>query len=365
MNCSFKKPHSRLLCLTLVFLLVIGMFAGCKKDGGKDTEPSTEDNLPPGLVEVKPTEPSTEATEPSAPVDENAAIVIVDEAEVRITPSMDDDPITTVAKGKQVTIVREVKVGETGWTLIRQGWVLSDEIEKVHTPDDKDDDKTGDDKTPEETKPADKDNNKNDDKTNTTTTGTKGIVTGSELNIRKEPNVNSDRVDGYKRGDRVTILETKNGWGRTNKGWISLDYVYQDGTQGANPANGVITGNGLNVRTGPGVNYDRVSSLNFGDRVNILERITVNGSEWACIKDGWISMEYVYVDGTTGAASGTGTVNGEGVNVRSGPGVNFGAVGSKNTGDPVTVYAQFQIGNMTWGCIGNAQWIAMQYVNMG
>jgi len=108
-----------------------------------------------------------------------------------------------------------------------------------------------------------------------------------------------------------------------------------------------------------------VDTLNFGARVNILERITVGGTEWGCIKGGWISMEYVYVDGTQGAAAGTGTVNGDQVNVRSGPGTNFNSVGSKNTGDAVTVYAQFQIGQMTWGCIGNGQWIAMQFVNMG
>lgn len=366
MSYSFKKSHLRLLSMTLAFLLVFGMFAGCKKDSAKETVPTTEDNLPPGLVEVKPTE-TTAPPETTAPMDENAAIVIVDKAEVRQTPSMDDKPIGSVEKGKQVTIVREVNIGGTGWTLIREGWVTSDSIEKAVAPDDKGDDKTNEDKTPEATKPNDKDNDKNNDKTTTTDNGngTKAIVTASELNIRKEANQNSDRVDVYKKGDRITILETKGTWGRTNKGWVSLNYVYQDGTQGANPANGVITGNGLNVRSGPGTNYDRVETLNFGARVNILERITVNGKEWGCIKGGWISMEYVYVDGTQGAAAGTGTVNGDQVNVRSGPGTNFGSVGSKNTGDAVTIYAQFQIGQMTWGCIGNGQWIAMQFVNMG
>lgn len=366
MNCFFKKPHSRLLCLALVFLLVIGIFAGCKKDSGEDTTPSTEDNLPPGLVEVKPTETTEPTTEPTVPLDKNSAIVIVDKAEVRQTPSMDDNPIGSVEKGKVVTIVREVNIGGTGWTLIREGWVLTNEIERAQDPDDTGDDSTGDDKTNEDNKPDDnKDNNKDDNKTTNTGTGTKGIVTASELNVRKEANQNSDRVAVYVKGDRITILETKGGWGRTDKGWVSLNYVYQDGTQGANPANGVITGNGLNVRSGPGTKYDRVDTLNFGARVNILERITVGGKEWGCIKGGWISMEYVYVDGTQGAAAGTGTVNGDQVNVRSGPGTNFGSVGSKNTGDPVTIYAQFQIGDMTWGCIGNGQWISMKYVNMG
>ena len=363
MSYSFKKSHMRLLSLALVLLLVCGMFAGCKKSPDAETVPTTEDNLPPGLVEVKPTEDTTEITQPAEPIDENSAVVIVDVADVRQTPSMDDKPIGHLNKGTRVTIVREVNIGGAGWTLIREGWVPTDAIEKSFVPEPTtgEDEPTGTD-TPPETKPNEK---PNDSTTANNGNGTKGVVTASELNIRKEPSQTAERVDAYKAGDRVTILETKNGWGRTNKGWISLNYVYQDGTKGANPANGVITGNQLNVRSGPGTNYDRVDSLNFGARVEILERITIGGTQWACIKGGWISMEFVYVDGTTGAAAGTGTVNGDQVNVRSGPGTNFGAVGSKNTGDPVTVYAQFTIGDMTWGCIGNAQWISMKYVNMG
>lgn len=363
MSYTFKKPYSRMLCLILVFLMVIGMFAGCKKKDNDDTTPSSEDNLPPGLVEVKPTDETTEPSESTGPVDENAAVVIVDKADVRQTPSMDADPIGSVVKGTQVTIVREVNIGGTGWTLIREGWVTSDSIEKSYVPEPGTDDTKPNEDTPPATKPGNGD--QDDDKTTNTGNATKGVVTASELNIRKEPAQNAERLGAYKKGDRVTILETKNGWGRTDKGWVSLTYVYQDGTKGANPANGVVSATQLNVRSGPGTNYDRVDSLNFGSRVNILERITVGGTEWACIKGGWIAMEHVYVDGTTGAASGTGTVSGDAVNVRSGPGTNFGAVGSKNTGDPVTIYAQFTIGDMTWGCIGNGQWISMKYVNMG
>lgn len=363
MSYSFKKSHMRLLSLALAMLLVVSMFAGCSKNDAGETTETTEDNTPPGLVEVKPTESTAEITKPAEPIDENAAVVIVEVADVRQTPSLDDKPIGHLNKGTQVTIVREVNIGGAGWTLIREGWVTSDSIEKSYVPEPTtgEDDPSGTD-TPPETKPNEK---PNEGTTANNGNGTKGVVTASELNIRKDPSQSSDRVDVYKAGDRITILETKNGWGRTNKGWVSLNYVYQDGTKGANPANGVITGNQLNVRSGPGTKYDRVDSLNFGARVEILERITIGGTQWACIKGGWISMEYVYVDGTTGAASGTGTVNGDQVNVRSGPGTNFGAVGSKNTGDPVTVYAQFTIGDMTWGCIGNAQWISMKYVNMG
>ena len=58
------------------------------------------------------------------------------------------------------------------------------------------------------------------------TTGSATVTVG--LNIRKEPDASAEKVDAYKEGDRVTILEVKNGWGKTDKGWINLDYVRYD-----------------------------------------------------------------------------------------------------------------------------------------
>ena len=57
-------------------------------------------------------------------------------------------------------------------------------------------------------------------------TGNATVATG--LNIREEPNADSTKLDVYKEGDQVVILEVKDGWGRTDKGWINLDYVKYD-----------------------------------------------------------------------------------------------------------------------------------------
>ncbi len=58
------------------------------------------------------------------------------------------------------------------------------------------------------------------------TTGSATVTIG--LNIREEPNPDSEKVDAYKKGDRVIITEVKDGWGKTDKGWINLDYVKYD-----------------------------------------------------------------------------------------------------------------------------------------
>lgn len=53
-----------------------------------------------------------------------------------------------------------------------------------------------------------------------------GIVTAvPALNIREKPGPRSAAVGIYDNGTVVSILETKNGWGRTDQGWIHLDYV--------------------------------------------------------------------------------------------------------------------------------------------
>lgn len=45
------------------------------------------------------------------------------------------------------------------------------------------------------------------------------------LNIRQEPNADSEQVGSYKTGESVTITEVQGNWGKTDKGWINLKYV--------------------------------------------------------------------------------------------------------------------------------------------
>ena len=51
------------------------------------------------------------------------------------------------------------------------------------------------------------------------------ITADPALNIREKPKASSAVVGNYPSGETVTILETKDGWGRTDKGWIHMDYV--------------------------------------------------------------------------------------------------------------------------------------------
>ena len=196
-----------------------------------------------------------------------------------------------------------------------------------------------------------------------TTVQFKGIVTASELNVRSSASTEGTKVGSLSFGDRVEILEKSGDWGRTKDGWISLNYVYQDGTKGSKATGGIVTGNALNVRSGPGTGYGAVGSLNAGDRVDVLEQFTYNGTTWGCIKNGWISMEYVYVDGSGTGNDKEGTITGDNLNIRSGPGTGYGSVGSLNSGDRVTILYEVTVGDTTWGNIDKG-WISMDYVDL-
>ena len=53
---------------------------------------------------------------------------------------------------------------------------------------------------------------------------------GDGVNIRSEASTSGKVQGAYNKGDVVTILEIKGEWGRTNKGWIKMEYVNTNST---------------------------------------------------------------------------------------------------------------------------------------
>lgn len=51
------------------------------------------------------------------------------------------------------------------------------------------------------------------------------VITADKLNVRSGPGKEYDIVGELRQGDRVEVFETDGGWGRTDGGWISLDYA--------------------------------------------------------------------------------------------------------------------------------------------
>lgn len=208
---------------------------------------------------------------------------------------------------------------------------------------------------------------------------TMGTVTAGKLNIRKGAGSQYDPIDSYLKGDRVEIIETvivdDTVWGRTGIGWIGMGYVRMDGTPApvdpeADDSDaieivsdgslgilgyGVVDLGTLNVRSGPGTEYERVRTVSEGTRYAYYEET----DDWVRIEDGWVSKEYFYMEGTTADDAGFGTVTIDKLNIRTGPHTTFQSIGTCNTGDAVDILAQ--VG--TWGYTGEG-WISMTYVEL-
>ena len=56
------------------------------------------------------------------------------------------------------------------------------------------------------------------------------------------------------------------------------------------------TGDNVNIRSGAGSDYPAVGTLNYGDRVTILEDKKVGDTTWGKTSKGWISLDYVSLD---------------------------------------------------------------------
>ncbi|MBR5020643.1 MAG: SH3 domain-containing protein [Oscillospiraceae bacterium] len=104
------------------------------------------------------------------------------------------DKVGSVKSGEKLTITQLKLVSGTPWGKISSGWVCLDYV-KMNKP----------------------------------SSGAPALILGDDLNIRKGAGKSYSVVGQYDKGDVVNILETKTvsgtTWGRTSKGWVSMEYV--------------------------------------------------------------------------------------------------------------------------------------------
>lgn len=85
------------------------------------------------------------------------------------------------------------------------------------------------------------------------------VTANDGLNLRKESNTSSSILKAFTKGTSLKIYEIKNNWGRTDNGWVCLDYTdYKtDSSSSSKYTTGryVVNCEVLTVRTGPGTNY--------------------------------------------------------------------------------------------------------------
>lgn len=214
------------------------------------------------------------------------------------------------------------------------------------------------------------------------------------VNVRQGPGTGSPVVSRAVNGTKVEIFETSTvgtvKWGRIRGGWISMDYVEPDKTEGSDKneaasgssedsggQDGTVTAYNVNVRSGPGTQYGIVCRVTSGQKVTVYEQKTSGSLNWGRIgTNQWICLAYVRLGASGGeSASGgtesatvqktvTGKVNVVNLNVRSGPGTNYQRVGSFGAGAMVTIFEQTTGAGTRWGRIANDRWVCMDYITL-
>ena len=133
-----------------------------------------------------------------------------------------------------------------------------------------------------------------------------------------------------------------------------------------------VTADTLNVRSGPGLDNNRIGLAYYGAQ---LEVIAVNSAgSWVqvcCIngKQGWVSAEYVAAadsaaPAATANSSGEPTVSSSGtVNLRGGPGTNYSRVGTLRAGQRLRIVGKNS--NASWWQVETSSgkaWVAASVV---
>lgn len=122
----------------------------------------------------------------------------------------------------------------------------------------------------------------------------------------------------------------------------------------------VTSDDGLNIRKGPGTNYDIIGSYKKNEVVTVYGY--TSDRSWLRVKTGYISAKYTKeVDTAKVTQSDTykATVTAErGLNVRKGPGTGYARVNVLTNGATVTVIGE----SNGWSKIGENKWVSSQYL---
>ena len=194
-----------------------------------------------------------------------------------------------------------------------------------------------------------------------------GIVkVNSTLNMRSGPGSNYNVIGTLRNNDKVEIIKEVNGWYEIKfngkSGYVSSQYVsmVEEGSNEEKPIEppvsvnkqGIVKVNStLNMRSGPGSNYGVIGTLHNNDKVEIIREV----SGWYEIKfngkSGYVSSKYVTI--VNGGANEEKpvepekppvSINKQGIvkvnstlNMRSGPGSNYGVIGTLRNNDKVEI----------------------------
>jgi len=128
----------------------------------------------------------------------------------------------------------------------------------------------------------------------------KGYLTGNNVNIRKGPGTEYPTYATEPLGFEVQAVGQKGDWLEIEFPMRGTLYVSKEFVQKIDEKTGIVTKPGVNVRTGPGLQYDRAFTVPAGQKFQILGMDPKN--EWFRVapmpgETAWILAQYVKVAG--------------------------------------------------------------------
>ena len=331
---------------------------------------------------------------PVQPAKRMGTVKVNDSLRIRSGPSTGYSVVGYLNNGARVEILEQKVAGSMIWGKISKGWisldyVVLDPVKEEQTPPETEPPVTEPPETePPETEPPETEppvteppeteppvTEPEPEVKPQSWTGT--VRVNDVLRIRSGPGTSYSVVGYLYAKQKVTITEQKTSgsmtWGKISNGWVSMDYITLDSTSTDNPVQsqkvtGTVKVNEfLRVRSGPGTSYAIAGYLGPNEKVEITEQKTVGSTKWGRISKGWISLDYVVLDGQSGSAGPsapqkvTKTVTADCLRIRSAAGTSNTVVGYLYYGAKVEITDTTTVNGVKWGKTSKG-WISMDYV---
>lgn len=129
----------------------------------------------------------------------------------------------------------------------------------------------------------------------------KGVLTGNGVNIRKGPGTEYAQYFSAQLGYEVNVLSQQGEWYEIEFPIKASTYIARDYLQKTDDKAGIVTGNGVSVRGGPGTQYDRLYVVPVGHKFQVLG--TDPKGDWYRVapmpgETAWILSQYVRLSGS-------------------------------------------------------------------
>ena len=206
------------------------------------------------------------------------------------------------------------------------------------------------------------------------TGGFNGAIIGTSVRMRSQPNTSSSILGYYSNGVTMTVLGSVEGWYKVSyngkTGYVSASYMRISPDNVYSTAKGgSVNGSAVRMRMGPSTDFAVIGSYNKGTEVKISGEyngwyeISING-KYGYMKKDYVKVGSAAVSEPEKTMDSVGTITGNSVRMRSGPGTGYSVIGYYNKGIQVNVTGQ--TGN--WYAVtykGLKGYISADYVKLG